>query len=131
MVRILKLPENRLLFLSPLGEPTDFAVESPFAALLPAFSERERAASAAVSQLLLAKGCVEFCCLGPEAEILHDALDEVVERAGALDVVTTWHTDEVEAVEYFVLAAGGMPSTLVALVALHSTVVAQLEAYCA
>ena len=73
------------------------------------------------------RGCVEFCCVGPQAELLHDALDEVLEERGALEVVTTWHTDDSDAAEYFLFAAGSKLPTLLALVAAHPELVALLE----
>jgi hypothetical protein len=70
---------------------------------------------------------VEFCCVGPEAEILHDSIDEIVEKQGELEVPTTWHNDYSDAAEYFLFAAGGKPQALLALVASHPDLVALLE----
>jgi len=43
-------------------------------------------------------------------------VDDVVEDAGALSVVTTWHLDLNEGCEYFLFAAGGQPRWLLAVV---------------
>jgi hypothetical protein len=69
---------------------------------------------------LLQIGCRELCCVGPEAEALHDELDQIVEAEDALDVTTTWHTELLDACEYFVWAAGGARSPLVAVVSDHT-----------
>jgi len=73
------------------------------------------------------RGCVEFCCVGLQAELLHDSIDEIVEKKGAFEVVTTWHTDYTDASEYFLFAAGGKSPTLLALVTSHPELVALLE----
>lgn len=92
------------------SEPTD--------ALLP-FSEAERVAAGEVVGSLLARGCVEFCCVGTEAEQLHDSIDAALLSNGAKPV---------EACEYFLLAAGGDARVLLALVADHPALVAALSA---
>jgi hypothetical protein len=91
----------------------------PFVALLPAFDVSERERSEILASLLLQLGCIEICCVGRDAELLHDTLDGMLEERGALDVVTTWHAGEAEAVEYFLFAAGGGAATLLALTAEH------------
>jgi len=65
--------------------------------------------------------------VGPAAELLHDALDDIIENDGALSVVTTWHTDEKDACEYFLFAAGGAVKSLVALISLHPELVELLS----
>jgi hypothetical protein len=115
-----------LVFLS-LDESQSTSLNRPFATLLPAFDEKERRQAEAVAGLLMDRGSVEFCCVGPEAELLHDSIDEIVEKRGALEVVTTWHTDYSDASEYFLFAAGGRSPTLLALVASHPELVALLE----
>lgn len=115
-----------LIFLS-LDQQPSASLTRPFATLLPAFDAGERRKAVAMAALLTDQGCVEFCCVGPEAELLHDSIDEVIEKKGALDVVTTWHTDYSDASEYFLFAAGGKSPTLLALVASHPELVALLE----
>jgi len=118
--------KRKLVFLS-LDQSPSISLSQPFATLFPAFDEVERRQAEAMARILMAQGCVEFCCVGPEAELLHDSIDEIVEQKGALDVVTTWHTDYSDASEYFLFAAGGKPPTLLALVASHPDLVALLE----
>jgi hypothetical protein len=67
--------------------------------------------------------------VGPEAELLHDSIDELVEARGESDIVTTWHLDCEDAAEYFVYGAGGGELRLVALVLSHPEVVAALESH--
>lgn len=105
-----------------IGSPSHISavdVASPFAALVTAFSQEELNEVLGVAGLLLELGCQEFCCVGSEAELLHDQLDWLVEDADRLDVVTTWHTDIAEGCEYFLFAAGGQRLVLYALISRH------------
>ena len=115
-----------LSFLS-LDQSPSVWLSHPLATLLPAFNEGERRQAEARVDLLMDRGCVEFCCVGLQAELLHDSIDEIVEKKGAFEVVTTWHTDYTDASEYFLLAAGGKSPTLLALVTSHPELVALLE----
>jgi hypothetical protein len=117
--RILKLRDGRSLILGLLDEPLDYASGQQFVALLPAFSLAERQRVESLTSVLLDLGCRELCCVGPEAEELHDSLDELVEQRGATDLVTTWHRDHEDACEYFLHAASGGTLSLVALVSAH------------
>lgn len=90
--------------------------DRPFAVMLPAFVRSEVEATTRAASELVTKRCLEFCCVGPDAEFAHDSIDDMLEARGALDVVTTWHNDVAEGCEYFVLAAGGRTQLLVALV---------------
>lgn len=43
------------------------------------------------------RGCTKFdpiFVVGPGSEKLHDAIDDALIEAGAMDTVTTWHSDE-------------------------------------
>jgi hypothetical protein len=111
--------EGRKLFLSSVAVPEGRSPQSPFVALLPAYSAVERQQAEAVCMPSVKLGCVEFCCVGPESELLHDALDAIVEAEGALGVVTTWVEEPTEAVEYFLHAAGGGRPDLLAMVDAH------------
>ncbi len=126
--QVLVLADKRLLIISELGTPPEVPLKSPFVTLLPAFSDKDRERAVAVTLSLIFLGAVEFCCVGPEAEQLHDALDEAVEDIGALDVVTTWDQQITEGCEYFLYAAGGRETTLLALVLTHPELLATLGA---
>lgn len=115
----LSLRGNRKLAFTSVAVPLDQSIQPPFVTLLPAYSAPERQQAEAVIKELINLGCVEFCCVGPEAELLHDALDEIVEAEGALEVVTTWLEDATEASEYFLHAAGGGRPNLLALIHAH------------
>lgn len=125
--RTLLFPTNRALVLGSLGERIPGSLRSPFAALLPGHDEAERRQAEAVVGRLVDLGCVEFCCVGPEAEELHDSIDGIIEDRNALSVVTTGHSDYTEACEYFVFAAAGKPPLLLGLVSFHPELVASLE----
>ena len=111
-----------------IGSPSGIsAVDlfSPFAALVAAFCQEEVKEILGVAGLL-ELGCKEFCCVGFEAEVLHDHLDRLVEDSNRLDVVTTWHTDVVDGCEYFLFAAGGQRLVLYGLISRHREVMAAL-----
>lgn len=100
-----------------------------FVTLLPACSSEEVATALRSANALLDHGCKEFCCVGPSSESLEDELDQLVENANRLDVVTTAFTDDAEALEYFLFAAGGgRISVLLALVADHAWLLRRLRA---
>jgi hypothetical protein len=105
-----------------VGEPSDISamnVVSPFAALVTASSQEELNEVIGIASSLLSLGCKEFCCVGLKAESLHDQLDLLIEKAGLLDVVTTWHEDAVEGCEYFLFGAGGQSIVLYGLISRH------------
>lgn len=118
---------KRRLTLSVLEMPADPLLMPPFVTLLAAYNAVERQAAAGLAKALIDRGCVEFCCIGPEAELLHDALDDMIETEGTLDVVTTWIDDPKEGCEYFVHAAAGASANLLALVQSHPELQAILE----
>jgi hypothetical protein len=99
--------KGRKLIFGTLGEPIDHLAQGPFATRLPAFDVHEREKVEAMIGHLVDLGCVEICCVGSEAEKLHDSVDRLVEEAMALNVVTTWHADCLDACEYFLFAASG------------------------
>lgn len=105
-----------------VGEPSDVPavnIDSPFAALVTASSQEELDEVLGIASSLLRLGCKEFCCVGLKAEPLHDQLDVLIEKAGLLDVVTTWHEDAVEGCEYFLFGAGGQRLVLYGLISGH------------
>jgi hypothetical protein len=128
--RNISLEGNRRLVFSSVAAGADHAVQAPFATLVPAYDASEREEAEVAMKVLIGLGCVEFCCVGPEAELLHDAFDEIIEAEGALDVVTTWMEDPSEASEYFLRAAGGGQANLVALVLSHPELQAKLKERC-
>jgi hypothetical protein len=125
--RSLGFDGNRKLTITSMGAPADHSLQPSFVTLLPAYSAAERQQAAGVTKELINLGCVEFCCVGPEAELLHDALDEVIEAEGALEVVTTWIEDATEGSEYFLHAAAGGRVNLLALIDAHPELQVILE----
>lgn len=105
-----------------VGEPSDISatnVVSPFAALVTANSQEELNEVISIASSLLGLDCKEFCCVGLKAELLHEQLDLLIEKAGLFDVVTTWHEDAVEGCEYFLFGAGGQSLILYGLISRH------------
>lgn len=117
--RSISLNGGRKLTFDSVAGLGEIAIQPPFVALLPAYCLTDRQQGEVVASRLISSGCVEFCCVGPEAEVLHDALDAVIEGEGALDVVTTWVGDPMEACEYFLHAAAGGCANLLALTQCH------------
>jgi hypothetical protein len=105
-----------------VGAPSDIIAErvvSPFATLVTASSQEELNEILSIASRLLGLGCKEFCCVGLKAELLHDQLDLLIEKAGLLDAVTTWHKDAAEGCEYFLFGAGGQSLVLYGLISRH------------
>lgn len=105
-----------------VGAPSDVPavnVASPFAALVTASSQEELDEVLDIAGSLFGLGCKEFCCVGLKAELLHDQLDQLIEKARLFDVVTTWHEDAVEGCEYFLFGAGGQSLVLYGLISQH------------
>jgi hypothetical protein len=122
--------ENRYLILRPIGESLECCVPlitAPFVAMLPAHESVDLSLAEDVVARLVDLGCIEFCCVGKRAEMLHDAIDWIVEDKNALGVVTTWHQDVPEACDYFVNTAGSTPKCLLALVAQDAEMTASLR----
>lgn len=117
-IKLTKFGE-RDVFIGEAGDISVANVVSPFAALVTASSQEELNEVIGVASSLLRLGCIEFCCVGSEAELLHDQLDVLIEEAGLFNVVTTWHEDAVEGCEYFLFGAGGQSLTLYGLISRH------------
>ena len=83
--RSVVLSDRRTLILASLDQAANASLGQPFVTLLPAFDEAERRRAEATAGLLMDRGCVELCCVGPEAEQLHDSIDGIVEKMGALE----------------------------------------------
>lgn len=110
---------GREVFVGAPGDVQIMNVTSTFAALVSASCQEEVNEILGIVRSLLALGCKEFCCVGSNAESLHDQLDLFIEKAGLLDVVTTWHEDPVEGCEYFLFGAGGQRLALYGLISKH------------
>jgi len=110
---------GREVFVGKPGDIKTVNVASPFITLITASNQKELNEVLGITGTLLGLGCKEFCCIGLKAELLHDQLDLQIEKAGALDVVTTWHEDAVEGCEYFLFGAGGQGNILYGLISDH------------
>ena len=126
-VRSINFSQKRRLIIAGLEVPLELHVQRPFAALLPAYDTVEARQAEDAAERLIELGCVEFCLVGPQAELVHDALDEIIEARGALDVVTTGHCDALEGCEYFLFAAGGRTAGLLAVTSPHAELESMLE----
>lgn len=99
-----------------------------FIAMLPAYSKDEMGAVLNVAEVLFRYGCKELCCIGAYSYEIENELDFLLEHRGLTDVVTTAFTNEHEAAEYFLFAAGGARGTLlIALVGQHETISDELS----
>ena len=99
----------------------------PFLVMLPAFSRQERIASEGIAINLVDLGCIDFCCVGQQAEQLHDAIDYIIEDKNNLSVLTTWHCDIKEGCEYFIFAAGIGVRFRIAIVSKHNSIISCLQ----
>lgn len=118
---------TRRYALASLSLPWAVVPAAPFVVMLPAFDTRERELGLSLADDLIDRGCAEFCCVGPEAELLHDSLDALVEARGALSVVTTWHVDFEDACEYFLFGASAGRASRFALIDGHPDLLVVLE----
>ncbi|MBT9099072.1 hypothetical protein KFZ76_15330 [Methylovulum psychrotolerans] len=110
---------TRVIAIGSVKDEPSLNLSAPFAVLLPAANKLECLEAGRRIVTFLAMGCIEFCCVGKAAEFLHDAIDEVIEDRAAFEVVTTYDLDETEGCEYFLFAAGGGSTGLLALVSEH------------
>ena len=127
--RTFSLKGNRTLTLSELKVPAAGEVAPPFVTLLPAYSEAERRKAEAIATAMidLRLGCIQLTCVGPESELLHDTLDEIIVQRAKLGIVTTWDVLPAEAAFYFVHGALAEEFNLLAMVSAHSDLEAMLE----
>jgi hypothetical protein len=123
----LAFQKQRHLLIASMSESMDERLRGSFVTLFPAYRAQEEDAAESLVGPLVQRGCVEFCCVGPLAEKLHDTIDALIESAEAFHVVTTWHESGDEACEYFLAAAGGTADVLVAFVADYPDLVAALK----
>ena len=89
---------------------------APLVALLRAEERWDPAPLERLVVALLERGCIQFCCVGARAEEVHDAIDWIVEERDRLEIVTTWHAERVEAVDYVRCTAGLAGANVLALV---------------
>jgi hypothetical protein len=115
------------IYLRTLSDGIPKDIHGPMAALVPAFDEAECEVVLTMIPALLASNCIEIACVGVLAEKLHDQIDSLVEELRRSDVITTFHSDVMEATEYFVFAAGASAPTLLAFVGGHSDIVDALS----
>lgn len=95
------------------GKIDSFVAGVPFACVLPVGIVPLQGSTRALVNILLGLGCHEFVCVGAEARHLEYALDEVVEDAGRMGVVTTAIEEAKEAAEYVLFAVGRLTSHVV------------------
>lgn len=123
----LTLPLGRKIVLAPFSDAAAFDLPRPFVALLPARNASDCVLAVKIISRLIEFGCVEICCAGPMAQQMHDQLDVFVETADKFEVATTWYSDNREACEYFLFAAGGGCSSLLALILEQPELVAMVR----
>jgi len=125
--RSIDFSRNRKLIIAELDAPLELYVQRPFATFLPAYDTVDARQAEGAAERLIDLGCVEFCSVGPQAEEVHDALDDIIEALGAPDVVTSWECDALEGCEYFLFAAGGRTVGLLAVTSRHAELETMLE----
>ncbi len=123
----LSLAAGRKVVLAPFTKRVDYDLPRPFVALLPASNPSDCSLADEIMAALIELGCIEVCCVGPTAEQMHDQIDVILEASDSLETVTTWFSDERDACEYVLFAAGGGDSSLLALVLDQPELVAILK----
>jgi hypothetical protein len=110
---------DRRLFVLAEGDASEVAkIRGPFAMMLAASSIIPTEAQRRLIETAVERGCIEFCCVGPFGEQLHDYTDGLLEDRGELEIVTTWHVEEPleDTVHYFLHVAGEKALTLIAAI---------------
>ncbi|POZ50890.1 hypothetical protein [Methylovulum psychrotolerans] len=118
---------TRVIAIGSVKDDPPINLSAPFAVLLPAANKVECIEAGRRIVTFLAMGCIEFCCVGKAAEFLHDTIDEVIEDKAGFEVVTTYDLDATEGCEYFLFAAGGGSTDLLALVSEHPSLLNSLK----
>lgn len=119
---------GREVFVGSVENASAFRISAPFVVLMSAACQDEVHQGMTAAAVLIDQGCEEFCCVGSEAEVLHDRLDALIEDAGDLSVLTTWHENVNDGCEYFLFAAGAQRMNLLALIEKDSDVLHALRA---
>jgi hypothetical protein len=124
------------IFCGSFDDSVPDVIPQPFAVLFPAFNEEDRRKGMALVAHFLEKGCREFFCMGKEGEVMHDDMDDHLEKIGK-KALTTFDDNRlgddslVSACEYFVLGAGRVNACLVALAGDYPVVVSHLKKFAA
>lgn len=114
--QVLSLADGRKIVVAAFAESVAIDLPGPFVVLLPAARIDDFKRVGVIVDALIAQGCVEVCCVGQAAERMHDQIDMSIETSGNPEVVTTWFSDEYDACEYVLFAAGGGAYSLLAMV---------------
>lgn len=127
MTKSIAVPPNRVVILETAGVALPLEIARPFVALVPAYDLVERKQIEAIVLGLISLGCIEICCVGPEATALHEALDMLMLDCKCEHVITTSDVAEAEVIDYFLWTAGENPSSLLALVSSHPELIQAIE----
>ncbi|WP_188795544.1 hypothetical protein [Dyella nitratireducens] len=119
------------IFCGSLDDRIPDAFPRPFAVLFLAFNEEDRRKGMLLLDSFLDKGCSEFQCAGKESEVMHDDMDEYLEKNGKKRVLTTFDGDVVNACQYHIFGVGKVSACLIALVADYPHVVSHLKRFAA
>ncbi len=129
----LGLADGRILLMVSLDEAVDILRfrDRDFALLL----RGQDAAAPAMARLLelaCQHHCLDYSTVGPDAEQLHDSIDDIVEAHGQLEVLTTWHDPGPDAIDdacwYLIHLAGPDAPILIAAIGDDPALRAGLEA---
>lgn len=127
MPKSISIQPNRVVIVETAGLKLPLEITKPFVMLVPAYDLVERKQIEAIVISLINLGCIEICCVGPEATALHEALDTIMIDCNAEHVITTSDIAEAEVIDYFLWTAGENPSSLLALVSSHPELITAIE----
>jgi hypothetical protein len=115
----------QILPIASLSAGSLVALRRGFIVLFPAFSKDgvSEPSWRNVIDLVISVGAAEICAIGPFASEFHDQLDELLERRGVIEIVTTACSDEKDGVEYFVYGAGAAEADLLVLADEHQELI--------
>lgn len=117
----------REITLALLSDVLSIEKKEEFVALVPAFDRKDIDKVVNAVGRMIERGCMEICCVGEKAELMHEELDGLIEEKGFLHVVTTWHVDPREGCEYFLYGAGGQSYALYGFVSDRKDILAALS----
>lgn len=129
----LSLADGRILLLVSLDEAAEILSfrDGDFALLLRG-EDAGAPIMAPLLELACTRRCLGFSTVGPGAEALHDAIDEVIIAHDQGGLPTTWNNPGPDAVEdacwYFIHLAGPDAPILIAVIGDDATLRAGLEA---
>jgi hypothetical protein len=129
MSQILEFGNDRILLIESnvrISEDMKKRLKIPFATLV--YTDVELVGYT-INQLikeLIDLGCVEFCCIGPYADSLHDLIDMLIEDLEAYHIVSTADLNPIEGIDYFINTAGRRLNCLLVIAPGDNSIISEI-----